>query len=457
MAAIGNIPFASQGVYGRTSNTLGTGAGERLAQTTGGSAGSNKLWLPIWSGEVIRAYDHYRVFEPMVESRTISSGTTMEFPITGTAGLKTAWGAGEELVGNTDTHASKTIAVKLDARPIASHFELDNIDLMISQWEFRSELARQVGQTLANARDLQVGAYIVRAGVEALVANDPRLASEAANAKWRNTLQLSPLFHVGGALSSATENTVSKSALAHLGKSASSATNRAAAALALLECIEEFTVHLQEIGADTGGVYCAVNPQAFQDIRALGIARSSADLAGGAGRPLFGGVAEAGGLGAPLSEGMMAISDSLEYMGCRIIKTNHMPDMDATKSGYNIGESRYNLNFSSSPHDNSNTDYGTAANDEHDGLGVGALIWQAGCVASIQKTGLKVDNVDDVRRNTTFTVASMMSGTGVLRPELASVVSTIDMGAVSTGSLTDDSRAQARELLDMTAEYVNTT
>ena len=450
-----DVPFAApSSIYGRTGNADTASAGQRQAATTGGVEGTNKLWLPIWSGEVIRAYDQYRIFEPMVESRTIASGKVMEFPITGTAALKTAWGAGEELLGNVDNHVSKTIGVQLDARPIASHFEIDNIDLMISQWEFRSELARQAGQTLANARDLQVGAFLVRAGAESLVASDPRLAASATTSRWRNSLKLSPFFHTGGGLSSATENTVSKPALANLGLTSADDADRASAALALLECIEEFMVHLQEINAPSAGVYCAVTPQTFHDIRALGIARTSADLAGGAGRPFFGGVADAGGLGAGLSDGMMALTDSLEYMGCRIVKTNLMPNMDASKSAYNIGEARYNLNFSNAPHDNSNTEYGAAVNDAADGLGVGAIIWQSGAVASIQKSGLKVDTVDDVRRNTVFTVASMMSGTGVLKPEVASVVSTVDIGAISSGSLTADSRAQMREMLGMgTGEY----
>jgi len=98
---------------------------------------------------------------------------------------------------------------------------------------------------------------------------------------------------------------------------------------------------------------------------------------------------------------MMALSDSLEYMGCRIVKTNHMPNFDASAAAYKIGEDRYNLNFSDA-----------AGTDTGDGLGVGAIIWQSGAVASIQKTGLKVDTVDDVRRNTVFTVASIMAGTG---------------------------------------------
>lgn len=426
MTAIGNVPWDTGNMYGRTTDPSATA-------TTGGANGTNKLWLPIWSGEVIRAYDHYRIFEPMVESRSIASGRVMEFPITGTVAMKTAWGAGEELVGNVDDHVSKTIGVQLDARPIASHFEIDNIDLMITQWEFRSELARQAGQTLANARDLQVGSFLVRAACENQLATDPRLAANTTVTTWRNTLKESPLFHTGDDGAAGT-GVVGKSALANLGLAGASDADRASAALALLECIEEFMVHLQEINAPTNGVYCAVTPRVFQDIRALGVARTSADLAGGAGRPYFGGVAEAGGLGAGLSDGMMALADSLEYMGCRIVKTNHMPNFDASAAAYKIGEDRYNLNFSNA--------VGTGAGD---GLGVGAIIWQSGSVASIQKTGLKVDTVDDVRRNTVFTVASIMAGTGVLKPECASVVCVKDLAT--------DTKAQARTLLGMTSEW----
>ena len=46
MTAIGNTPWATpSNMYGRTSDTLGTGAGQRLAATTGGAEGTNKLWL----------------------------------------------------------------------------------------------------------------------------------------------------------------------------------------------------------------------------------------------------------------------------------------------------------------------------------------------------------------------------------------------------------------------------
>ena len=414
-----NIPWNNGAMMGRSdafdAADFGTSAGTYAGTSGTGAAGgqTDKLWMPIWSGETLTAFDHYRIFSGMTESRSIASGRVAEFPIMGTVALKPAWAAGEELIGNTNDNASKTVAIQLDNRPIATHFELDNIDLMISQWQFRSELARQAGQTLANARDLQVGSFLVRAAAESIMSDDPRLAGS----DWRGTLSDSPVF--------------SGAAYANLGDASASDADRSDAALALLRALEEFQVHLQEIEADTtSGVFCAVTPRAFHDIRALGVAREASDLAGGSQRPFFGGVADAGGLGAGLREGMMNLADRLEYMGVTIVKTNHLPNFNASASGYEIGEARYNLDFA------------TAA--------VKAVIWQPKAVASLSLTGLKVDTVDDIRRNSVFTVASMMAGTGVLRPECASVVR--GTGTASGGST---ARADLRTDLGMNPEFVN--
>ena len=147
---MGDIPHTSQ-PYRR----------DTAAQTSSVSmpSGDGKLWLPIWSGEVIHAYDEYNIFENLVTSKTITSGASMQFPITGTVDMQAAWAAGEELVGGSSAKAT-TFSVSLDARPIAACFETDNIDLMITQWEYRSELARQAGLALANARDKQIWSFL---------------------------------------------------------------------------------------------------------------------------------------------------------------------------------------------------------------------------------------------------------------------------------------------------------
>ena len=337
---------------------------------TDSTAGANaKLWLPIWSGEVLHAYDEYRSFEPMVTSKTIASGREMEFPITGTVDLKPAWSAGEYLVGGTDSTAGN-FSISLDARPMAAHFELDNVDLMITQWEYRQELARQAGQTLANARDKQIASFIAGAAGVAKLADDPRTG-----------LSYAAPFAIGS-------------------------TDEAENALAVLEGIEEFCVELQENDVPVQGCYCVVPPKLFQQIRRLGVAESGEQAMNM--QPMFGGVAAAGGLGAQFTQGMNSLSDRLTYMGVTILKSNHVPTKDIvatptldTQEGL-IGEARYSV-------------AGATAK-------VRGLIFCSEAVASIRKTGLVVDTEDDIRRNTTFTVASMFSGTGVLKPELAKVL-----------------------------------
>ena len=391
-----NLPFRTGGTF-----------------ATDGTSGANppgKLWIPIWSGEVIHAFDQYNKFEGMVDSRTISSGTTMEFPITGTVALEPAWGAGVELVGGDDTTAT-TFQVKLDKRPMAAHFELDNIDLMVTQWEYRTELARQAGLTLANARDKQIAAYIARAAAEVKIAADPR--------------GLTP------------EAPYSDIKFANLGLGGDDGTD---AALLLLKKVEDWMVYLQTNDISTEGVYMAVNPSTFADIRALGVARNHDDLGygtTGSTSKMFAGIAEQGGLGSSLAARPF-VEETLEYMGCTICKSNHLPK-DYSATANKIGEDRYNLNFAGTP--------GAVATSRE----VKALMWQRGCVASLSLQGLKVDNVDDIRRNTTFTVASMMGGTGVLRPECA--VAVIN-NTPSTGTATAATRADCDAAWGMAAEYV---
>ena len=56
---------------------------------------------------------------------------------------------------------------------------------------------------------------------------------------------------------------------------------------------------------------------------------------------------------------------------------------------------------------------------------------------------LVVDTEDDIRRNTTFTVASMLSGTGILKPELAKVI----VKKIGTDGADNNTRAEVLSLL----------
>jgi len=398
-----------------------TGAGLAHRTTTAATdatpstmATGGKLWLPIWSGEVLHAYDEYNVFEGLVDHKTIASGREMLFPRTGSVGLKAQWGAGEELVGGENA-VSNQFKISLDNRPMAAHFELDNVDLMVTQWEYRAELARQAGMRLASTRDKQISSYIARAALEAklpgIVLGPEGYGDTITNAgmegavdKHDGQVYCAPELQACGADTGATWSANNAGGLTGITSGdAITAAHRTTGALKILELIEAWMVHLQTINAPMEQVYCAVPPKTFQEIRALGVARSSSDAVNA--QPMFGGVAAAGGLGAPYTQGMWGLNDTLTYMGVIIMKSNHCPIKNY--STLEIGEgavtgsqaSRYNLQWADA--------------------GVKAICWQRAAVASLSLQGLKVDTVDDIRRNSTFTCASMMGGTGVLRPELA--------------------------------------
>jgi len=244
----------------------------------------------------------------------------------------------------------------------------------------------------------------------------------------------------------------------NLGNRGSSVTDasRTDAALALLQHLEFYMVNLQEQDVPAGEVYCAVTPAAFHDIRALGIARDNTGLAGGAGRPFFGGVSEAGGLGAGLNQGMFGIADSLEYMGVKIIKSNHLAQLDGTivksrgnssttvnrvvsaSSGlvttpgyiWDLGDAKYDFNWLGSNEISYTNPQGPTVTNNVPSSAVTsgvvnpikALIWQRNAVCSLRLQGMKVETVKDVRRGTFFTVSSIMAGAGVLRPELCAAI-----------------------------------
>ena len=379
-------------------------------EPSGGAAGANKLWLPLWSGEVINAYDEYNVFENLITNKTLSGGFSYEFPVTGTVALNASWDAGEELVGGDSS--STTFKVNLDKRPMAAHFETDNVDLLVTQWDYRSELARQSGLTLANTRDKQIVSTLIAASVVAPLTSDPR-GLGTSNFPAPAVVDESQSA-IGVAVSGCTETV----------------------ALKILQKIEDYLVFMQENNYPVQNVYCAVTPKVFQVIRALGIPRSAFSAITSAGvvgtssvvaatnnfsnYPLFGGSSENGGLGAPLSMGMNALADSLDYMGVKIIKTNHIPRVDLTAAA--IGGAKYNLVCNT--------------------VNIFGLIFQPEAIAGLSLMGMKVDTVQDVRRNTQFTVASMLKGTGILRPELCQILVGTTSAAAGDTAAEIDARSE---------------
>ena len=412
------MAFANANIAAADFSTPRTAVGDFAS---GGTAGLNKLWLPLWSGEVIHAYDQYNMFENVLNTKSLSGGYSWDFPVTGTVGLNPAWNAGVELGGysGSNNFQTTTFKVQLDKRPMATHFETDNIDLLVTQWDYRSELARQAGLTLANTRDKQLAASLIMAGaMEPLGINKTTGSGTVADPRFSSNI-----FPLAGIVWKGTAGAAGVNV-----KLCNEATG-----LNILKEIEEYIVTMQENDLPTQNIYCVVTPKVFQVIRALGVART---VSGGVttntiqnnafgNSPMFGASSFYAGLGARLDVGLNGLTDTLEYMGVTIMKSNHIPNnINYSTSGNEIGGAKYNLNFA-----NFDT-YG--------------IIFQSESVAGLSLQGMKVDTVQDVRRNTQFTVASMMKGTGIIKPETVKLL--IGLNSNSAGaSITPASNADAVE------------
>ena len=123
----------------------------RIGQAAG-SGSTSALFLKVFAGEVITAFETANSTLDKHMVRTISSGKSAQFPVTGkaTASYHTA---GNEITGGTITHNERTISI-MDLL-IAPVF-IANIDEAMNHYDVRSIYSAELGKALANQMDKHV-------------------------------------------------------------------------------------------------------------------------------------------------------------------------------------------------------------------------------------------------------------------------------------------------------------
>lgn len=127
-----------------------------------GSGATDALFLKVFGGEVLAAFEETNVVMDRHTVRTISSGKSAQFPATWkvSAGYHTP---GAEILGQASNVAEKIITI--DDLLYASVF-IANIDEAKAHYDVRSEYSKQCGYSLSNTWDknvLQLGALAARA------------------------------------------------------------------------------------------------------------------------------------------------------------------------------------------------------------------------------------------------------------------------------------------------------
>jgi N4-gp56 family major capsid protein len=110
---------------------------------------ANALFLKVFSGEVLSAFERENQMLGMTMTRSITSGKSAQFPVTGTisSGYHTI---GNEILGSAVSKNEKVI--NIDDMLLASAF-LGEIDELKNHYDVRSVYSREMGQALAKTVD----------------------------------------------------------------------------------------------------------------------------------------------------------------------------------------------------------------------------------------------------------------------------------------------------------------
>jgi len=317
---------------------------------------SSDLWLPVYGGEVLAAFDTSLNFAGKVKMRSIESGTTAKFPVTWKIGSE-YHEVGSELLGLDSP--LREASISLDDRPLVSHFELDDIDVAFAHFEYRAEMAAQTGKELAKQLDKRIACLIAKAATDSTAGNAGGTPFPALNGT-----------------SGVTDNTNLDA-------------NNDTAAANLLDELEAAAIEFDNKDVPTDQRYCMVRPSLWYALRNLGVPYGNTPSITG-----YGALPQNAMYGQPTAA--MGYDQSLTHLGWQIFRSVNAP------WGTNVTgvPAKYTYNFTT----------------------VWALLWHPDCCGVVQKIGISTEMDRDVRRQSDFMVAKMLTGGGTLRPYCAKVL-----------------------------------
>ena len=342
------------------------GAGAGLTAGTD----NNELFLKKFSGEILQSFEESNIFKPLHTIRTIESGKSAQFPVTGiaTANYHTPGENIAEEGGSSSKYLSdikKTERViTIDDMLVASTF-LANIDDMKNHYDIRSVYANELGKALAKRFDEALAKVFIAAA-----RSDANLSGRPA----------------GGILD------VSANAMGDGSDSLDDTDNTDPTGAELVAALFTAAQKLDENDVPSDGRFCVLRPQEYYKL-----------ITGGAGALAISTSAvnkDVGGLGSIASGSIPQVA------GITLYKSNHIPSTDL--SGVSTGD-------------------GAALNDPF-GAGNGynanftntlGIVSHSAAVGTVKLLDLATESEYQIERQGTLFVAKYAMGHGILRPECA--------------------------------------
>jgi hypothetical protein len=333
----------------------------RFLQNTANSVPTpTDLLLPVFGGEVLTAFEEYNQFLDKVNYKTITSGNTMKFPATWKIGSE-YHEAGTELLGLD--MSTKEYTITLDDRPLVSHFEVDDIDTALAHFDVRNEIASECGRELARQLDRKIAILLLNAA---------RTTADSGT---------NP-FPIGGNELGATVGPQADFDESNWGLEQNAAQ--------LIEYIGNVCQKMDENDVPVNDRCCVVNVPLYYALRKLGLPYYSGGVVNLDTQALWG-RSDTSASGPSIQDGQ-GYQKPIDVMGVPVYASNHIPASDIT-----TGPSKYQGDFSKT----------------------GGVIFQKQAIAVLQLMGISTEKFRDVRRQSDFMLAKMMTGGGTLRPYCA--------------------------------------
>ena len=124
------------------------------------------LFLKVFSGEILTTFEENAVMKDLHVTRTISSGKSAQFPVTGVASAKYHT-PGQNIADAGNSYLSEIKhnekVINIDKMLVASTF-ISNWDELVNHYDVRSVYAQELGKALAKRFDLATMKTLAAAG-----------------------------------------------------------------------------------------------------------------------------------------------------------------------------------------------------------------------------------------------------------------------------------------------------
>jgi len=361
----------------------------RLGLDATGAAGNEDLFLKVFSGEVLTTFEENNVMMPLHRVRTISSGKTAQFPVTGVASA--VYHTPGHSIFSDEAEATNTYAsninhsekiISIDGVLTSSAFIAD-IDEAKNHYEVRSIYSTEIGRQLAYHADKA----IIRTILGGSMAKTDRFGNaETTVAGQEANKYLGGRICIDGTASGDGANNESSSQALYDTTVATDAGH----GQDLYNGIFHAANLMDQKNVPTEGRYCLLPPDGYYQLLTQQLDAINRDFN-------------------PNANGSVAAGDIVSVAGVRILKSNHVPQGDESggSADATLGSSLINNDLFGADSGYSSQDFST----------IQGCVFQTEGVGTVKLLDLAMESEYYMERLGTMLLAKYAMGHGILREE----------------------------------------